>query len=168
MKLADGVQVVEDVAPLGRRIEGGVDDREIAHLARQAQLREPLLIRFGQMRARPIDRLLGHLVEIARRLAERGLFVVISLHAGAIQLAHDLDALMRIGVVADEIAQANEMRAFLFARIVQDRFGRLEIGVEITEDGEAHGRRKNLARRIRDALIERNVELVFEKFQTAD
>ena len=93
---------------------------------------------------------------------------MIALYAGAIELAHNLNALVRIRVITDEVTQADKMCALLRARILEDSLGRLEIGVEIAEDGKAHGGDGNLTVRIRDALIERNVELVFEKFQTAD
>ena len=45
---------------------------------------------------------------------------------------------MRIGVVADDVAETNEMRAVLFLRILENGFGRFEIGVDVTENGEAH------------------------------
>ena len=93
---------------------------------------------------------------------------MIALYAGAIELTHNLNALVRIRVVAHEIAEADKVSALLCACVLEDCLGRLEIGVEITEDGKAHGGTGNLTGRIRDALIERNVELVFEKFQTAD
>ena len=72
---------------------------------------------------------------------QASLFVMIAFDDGQSSCAHDLDAFMRIGVVADEIAEANEVRALLFVRVGEDGFGRLEIGVEIAEDGEAHVRR---------------------------
>ena len=40
----DRIEIVEDVAPLCRGIEGGVDDGEIAHLSRVAQFAQPFLV----------------------------------------------------------------------------------------------------------------------------
>ena len=40
----DGIEAVEDVTPLLRRIEGRVDDREIAHLPGQGQVAQPFLV----------------------------------------------------------------------------------------------------------------------------
>jgi hypothetical protein len=97
-----------------------------------------LLIRRGQVRAGPVDRLLSELVEIARGVGEAGLLVVIAFYDRAIELSHDLDTFVRIGVVADDVAETDEVGAFLLMRVFEDGFGRLEIGVEITENGEAH------------------------------
>ena len=105
-----GIELVEDVAPLVRRIERGVDDREIAHLPDHLQVAQPLLVVLGQMLARPVDRLLRERIEACEILGQRGLLVVISLHDRAIELAHDLHALVRVGVVADDIAEADVMR----------------------------------------------------------
>ena len=50
-----GVEIVEDVAPLRRRIERRVDDGEIAHLSLQSQVAQPFLVFVGQVVARPLD-----------------------------------------------------------------------------------------------------------------
>ena len=84
----DGVEIVEDVAPLAGSIECGVHDGEIAHLPRESQIAQPFLVRLGQIFARPFDRVFGQLIKIAvGGSSERRLFVVISLDHGTIQLA---------------------------------------------------------------------------------
>ena len=50
-----------------------------------------------------------------------------------------LDAFVRVGVVAHEVAETNEMGALLLLRILENGLGRLEVGVQVTENGEAHG-----------------------------
>ena len=49
-----------------------------------------------------------------------------------------LDALVRVGVVADDVAEANELRAALRARVGEDGVERFEIGMDVAENGEAH------------------------------
>ena len=44
-----GIELVEDVAPLVRGIERGVDDGEIAHLPDHLQIAQPLLVCVGEM-----------------------------------------------------------------------------------------------------------------------
>ena len=64
---------------------------------------------------------------------------MVSLHDRTVHLLHDLDAFVGVRVVTDDVAQANEVGAFAFARIGEDGFGRLEIRVEIAENCKAHG-----------------------------
>jgi hypothetical protein len=52
----NGIETVKDVAPLLRRIERRVDDREILDLLGQRQRAQPFLVFIRQVRARPIDR----------------------------------------------------------------------------------------------------------------
>ena len=64
-----------------------MDDGEIAHLPLETQFTQPFLVLVGQMFPGPFNRVLGQLVEIARRLDQRRLLVVISFHDRAIHLA---------------------------------------------------------------------------------
>ena len=82
--------------------------------------------------------MLGHLVEIAGRFDQRRLLVVVAFDDRAIHFANALDALVRVGVVTDHVAQTNKVRALALARVRQHGFERLEIGVNVTENGEAH------------------------------
>ena len=90
------------------------------------------------MIARPLDRGLGHFVEITRRFDERRLFVVIAFNDWAIHFPHALHAFVRVGVVADDVTEANEVGASLFAGVGQHRVERFEIGMNVTENREAH------------------------------
>ena len=133
------IEIVKNVAPLIRRIERGVDDGEVAHLTRKTQGAQPFLVLVSEVRARPVDGGFGQRIEAARGIGQRRLFVMVTLDHGAFHFLHDLDAFVRVGVVADDIAQANKMRAVMRMRIREDGFRRFEISVEITEDGETHG-----------------------------
>ena len=53
--------------------------------------------------------------------AQRGLFVVISLHHRTRHLLHDLDAFVGVRVVANDVAEADEMRAVALVRVGRAR-----------------------------------------------
>lgn len=57
---------------------------------------------------------------------------------GAVHFADPFDAFVGVGVVTDDVAQANKVRAIVLARVVQDGVERLEVGMNVTEDREAH------------------------------
>src|ERR1051326_2776116 len=116
-----------------------MNNGEIAHLSLQLQFAEPLLVGVVQMIAGPLDRGLGHLVKIARRFEQGRLFVVISFYNWAIDLLKARNALVRIGVVTNYVSQTDIMGAPLLLGVVQHRFQRFEVGVNVTEDGVAHG-----------------------------
>ena len=86
------------------------------------------------MIACPANGGLGQLVQIARRFDLRCLLVMIALHDRAIHRLHPFDAFVRIGIVTDNIAEADKVGASLLGRVVKDGFERLEIGVNITEN----------------------------------
>ena len=90
------------------------------------------------MLACPVDGLLGQIIEVARRGSETGLLVVIAFHGWAFELPNEFNAFVRIGVVTDEIAQANVVRAFVFLRVLHHRLDRFEVGVQIAENRNAH------------------------------
>ena len=60
----------------------------------------------------------------------------------AFHLLDNLGALVRVRVVTDHIAEANVMGAVSRARVCQNGLSRLEIGVEVAENGKAHVGRK--------------------------
>jgi hypothetical protein len=45
---------------------------------------------------------------------------------------------MGVGVVTDDVAQANKVGAIVLVRVVQDGVERLEVGMNVTEDRETH------------------------------
>src|SRR5690349_12433252 len=63
---------------------------------------------------------------------------MISFYSWAIQITHNLDALARIGVVADDVAQANEMGAVMFTGVLDHCLERLQVCVHIAEYGKPH------------------------------
>src|SRR5262245_33356268 len=65
-KTRDGVEIVEYVTPLPRRIERGVDNRKIVYPLLQRQAAQPFSVLLIQTFARPLDRTLGELVETFR------------------------------------------------------------------------------------------------------
>ncbi len=132
------VEVIEDVAPLARSIEGGVHDGKIAHLPLQAQVAQPYFVLRGEVIARPLDGALGQFIKVARGFDQRGLFVMIALDDGAVHVADAFDALVRVGVVTDDVAQANKVRAVVLVRVIQHGIKRLKVGMNITADRETH------------------------------
>jgi len=68
--------------------------------------------------------------------------VVVAFDDGAVHFAHALDALMRVGVVTDHVAQTNKVCALALARVLQHGFERLEVGMNVTEDRETHWLRR--------------------------
>ena len=88
----------------------------------------------------PRDGPLGDFIKIARGRETRRCFIVIALYDRATQFANAFHAFSRVGVIADHIAKAHEARAFARARVSQHGFQRLEIAVNIAENGESHER----------------------------
>ena len=140
IKARGGIELVEDVAPFVRGIEGGVDDGEIAHLADHFEVAEPLLVGFGKLVAGPVDGLFGEWVEADEVVHDRGLLVVVSLDHGAVELAHDVEAFAGVGVVADDVAEADVVGDLVLFGVGEDGLEGLEIGVDVSEDGESHVR----------------------------
>ena len=63
---------------------------------------------------------------------------MIAFYHGAIQFADALYAFVRIGVIADHVAQAHKVGASTLPRVRQDCFERFEVRVNITEDCKTH------------------------------
>jgi hypothetical protein len=45
---------------------------------------------------------------------------------------------VRVGVITDDVAQTDKVRAVMLLRVLQDGVERLEIGMNVTENREAH------------------------------
>jgi hypothetical protein len=69
------------------------------------------------------------------------LLVVVALDHGAIERADQFNACLWVRAVSDEVAETDVMRAALDLRVGQDRLEGLQVAVDVTEDGDAHGRR---------------------------
>jgi hypothetical protein len=63
---------------------------------------------------------------------------VVSLDDGDVHFADHVEALFGIGVIADDIAEAGVMRAFLLLDIGQNDLKRLKIGVNVGYDCKLH------------------------------
>ena len=68
---------------------------------------------------------------------------MVALHHRAVEPAHDVETLVRVGVVADHVAEADEVRAAVGAGVVEDGVERLQVGVNVSKEGEAHGDERN-------------------------
>ena len=57
----------------------------------------------------------------------------------ALQAADDFQAFVRIGVVADDVPEADVVGAAVFTRIGQNGLERFEVRMDVAEDRKAHG-----------------------------
>ena len=48
------------------------------------------------------------------------------------------DALARVGVVANDVTEADKLRAGLRARVREHGLKRLEVGMDVAENGKSH------------------------------
>ena len=133
-----GIELVEDVAPFVRGIEGGVDDGEIADLADEAEVAEPLFIFVGEIGASPVDGFLGEGVEVFLYFLGGSLLVVVAFYDRTIEAADDFDAFVGIGIVADDIAETDKMGDVVGVGVVEDGDEGLQIGVDVSKNGEQH------------------------------
>jgi hypothetical protein len=63
---------------------------------------------------------------------------VVALDDGANEIADDLHALVRVGVVTDDITEADVVRRTVRFRIRENGLQRFEIGVDISKNSESH------------------------------
>ena len=66
------------------------------------------------------------------------LFIVVSLYDWALHFLNDLNAFMGVGVITNDITQANEPGAALFLCVQENGLSRLEIGVKVAENRKTH------------------------------
>jgi hypothetical protein len=92
-----------------------------------------VLLKLG---ASPADRLLGTYIE-SIRVEERPLIVVAQQHHAA-AFADEIHALAGIRPVADHIAKAIDGVNLLPVDILEDRAERLQIAMNVTDDGPFH------------------------------
>jgi len=71
-------------------------------------------------------------------------FVVVALDDGDIQVAHDLEAFLGVGVVTDDVAEAYDVRGFLRADVLQHDLKSFQIAVDVCNDGVFHFLANNL------------------------
>src|SRR5262249_39377575 len=80
------------------------------------------------------DRAAGVRVEVGRVAEQR--LVVVAHQAPARVAAHEVDAELRIGPVADHVAQAHELGHAALADVGEDRLERRAVRVEVGDDRE--------------------------------
>ena len=102
------------------------------------QVAQPLAVVGGQLFAGPTHGLGGGGIEAVERLVGGAVFVVIALDDGDVHLADDIQAFLGVGVIADDIAEAGEMGAFLLLDVLQNDLKRLQVGVNVGYDGKLH------------------------------
>ena len=115
-----------------------MDDGEVPHLTRQTQVVEVFLVFVREVFARPVQRFLGQRVEAIERIGDGSLFVVVAFDDGTFQAADDFQALMRIRVVTDDVAETNEGRASVRARVSHDSLQRFQIRMDVAENRKTH------------------------------
>ena len=91
-----------------------------------------------QLRARPVDGVGGGGIEAFEMVVGGAVFVVIALHAGDVHVPDDFEAFLGIGVVADDVAEADVMRRLLASGVLQNGLERLQIAVNVSDDGKLH------------------------------
>ena len=108
-------------------------------LALEPERAEPLLVLLRELLARPVHRLFGQRIEPFLEAEHRGLLIVVSFDHRAIEVAHDVQALLGKSVVAHDIPHAHKVRAFLVLRVGEDRLQGMKVGVNVAEYGKSHG-----------------------------
>src|ERR1039458_10898123 len=109
-KAGGGGELVEDVTPALRRIERGVNHREAGGHAGVLEIAQPLAFFLGKLFARPVNGVGGMGIETFQRVVGGTVFVMISLYTGDVHFADDGEAFPGVGVVADDVAETDDMR----------------------------------------------------------
>ena len=133
-----GVEAVHDVGPAGGGIEGGVDDGEVADLADHAEVAEPVFVFLGELTPGPFEGGVGEGVEADDFGGGAGFLVVIAFDDRAAEFLETCDALVGVGVVADDVADADELLSPEGLRIFHDGIEGLEVRMDVSEDSEFH------------------------------
>ena len=133
-----GGELVEDVTPAVGRIECGVNHRKVRGHAGVFQIAQPLFVVGGKLVARPVDGFGGVRIETVEGVFSGAVFVVIAFNDGDIHVAYDLQTFLGIGVVADDVAEADDVRRILGANILQHYLKRFPVAVNVCDDGVFH------------------------------
>ena len=141
-EVVGGVVHVENVTPRIGTVKRCMDDRHIGALDGKTHREggEPELILFGELGAGPEHGGFRVGVESLHEIVAVGcVFIVVSLDDGEIRKgADDVEALLRIGVVADDVAETDIVfDLFLFAD-GEDSVQGFEVAVDIADDGIFH------------------------------
>ncbi len=123
-------------------IQGTMNERHVSHGHHERQLRDPLLVtRFEVAMTKRDGRpqfaeLVGSELPAIAPTDDEHPFVVAHQVDGG-ELAHVLDAGGRLGSVADRVAEAEDGEAALGGDVGQDRAERIDVGVDVGDDGDA-------------------------------
>ncbi len=160
-----GVEAVHDVGPAGGGVEGGVDDGEVADLADHAEVAEPVFVFLGELTPGPFEGGVGEGVEADDFGGGASFLVVIAFYDRAAEFLETCDALVGVGVVADDVADADELVSPEGLRIFHDGIEGLEVRMDVSEDSEFHvlgtGKR-GLSRERGGAAMQGNFRLDFQ------
>ena len=132
---------IVDIAPLRRGVGRGMHQQHAFVLQRQRQAVEEGELCLGELVVRPQRRGLAHGFIAGRRL--RGHLVVIALEHQRPLRSQLHDALHdgpRVCAVADQIAEEGQALGALRVGMCETGLQRLEIGVDIGQQGQSHAR----------------------------
>ncbi len=116
-----------------------MDVETILLLAGQRQFGEEVPLRGAEFAARPFDDDLRLDVETLARIADRGVMVAAHGHGAVLDEVHDgLDRPLRIGAIADIVAEEHRSLGAELARLRQAGAERLPVGVNVGEQRDEH------------------------------
>jgi hypothetical protein len=137
-KAGRGRELVEDITPALGTVERGVDDGKAGDEPDVFEIAQPLAIFGTELAAGPVDGFGRVGVETLQVFVGRAVFVVVTLDAGHAHAAHDIEAFLGVGVVADDVTEATIVGALLLFCVVQNDVERLEVGVNVCDDRVSH------------------------------
>jgi hypothetical protein len=131
-----GLDVLEELG----RVERRMDDGEVVAVLDELERADVLLVLLGKRLSGPKGALPGVGVEEVDVQLVDGGEVVIPRGDGGLKLVADLvDALDRIGAVADQVAHGDVLLHALLLHLLDDGVEGLEVGVDISQDPVFHG-----------------------------
>ena len=111
------------------------------HRALERQGPEKFALFLGQLSARIADGRERHVVEMLDLARLGGLFVVVALDDGTAQGADDLQAFAGVGIVANDVPDADRMSDGLGLHILQYGLQSLEVTVDVSKNAKSHANR---------------------------
>ena len=113
-------------------------DLKTGHQSDVFQILEPLPVFFGQLLAGPLNRLSRVWIESFQIGFTGTILVVVALDARHPRVPNQVETFLRIGVITDHVPEAHVVCADLLFGVFQNHSQRLEIGVNIGDDGVFH------------------------------
>jgi hypothetical protein len=115
-----------------------VDHGEVGGHAGVFKVAQPLAFVLRKLFPRPVDGVGGVRVESFQRIVRRAVFVVVAFHAGDVHLADDGEAFLGVGVVTDDVAEADDMGCVLGLDVGQNGLEGFQVAVDVSDDGVSH------------------------------